>query len=88
MFYSQRLEVLHGDTGGAAELWLILHRSVPVTYDQVSVCVSPAPGDLEDGASSENMSYGHLVVVSCSALMDDAQASISDGGSVQTVCRV
>lgn len=41
LFPSQRLEVLHGDAGGAAELGLILHWSVPVQDDQVSCQLSP-----------------------------------------------
>lgn len=32
----QRLEILHGDTGGDAELWVVLHWPVPVPYDQVT----------------------------------------------------
>lgn len=32
----KRLEVLHGDTGGDAELRLLLHWPVPVPHDQVS----------------------------------------------------
>lgn len=37
----QRLEVLHGDTGGAAELWVVLYWTVPVPHDQVTseLCV-------------------------------------------------
>lgn len=35
------MEVLHGDAGGAAELWLLLHWSVPVPDDQVSGRLTP-----------------------------------------------
>lgn len=32
----QRVEVLHGDPGGAAELGVVLHRTVPVPHDEVT----------------------------------------------------
>lgn len=35
---TQRVEILHGNTGCAAELRVLLHRSVPVSHDQVTQC--------------------------------------------------
>lgn len=30
------MEVLHGNAGGNAELWVVLHWPVPVSHDQVT----------------------------------------------------
>lgn len=32
----QRLEILHVDTSGDAELWIVLYQPVPVSHDQVT----------------------------------------------------